>query len=68
MDDHLKIGGVISRVQSEGQILNKDLVEVKRKPPLPKKKKRAILISIKDNGQGMSSALATSIPAAYRHT
>ena len=29
MDDHLKKGGVISKVQSEGQLLNRDLEKVK---------------------------------------
>lgn len=40
-----------------------------QKPPLSrKKKKRAVLIAIKDNGLGMSSAISTSIPAPYNHT
>lgn len=70
MDGHLKKAGVISKDQVPDKTLNQDLDDGKKKPPLArlKKKKRAILISIKDNGQGMASALATSIPAAYRHT
>jgi len=67
MDDQLKKSGVVSRVAIEDVQLNKDL-EVKAKPVAAKKKKRAILISIKDNGFGVASAMATSIPAAYRHT
>ena len=70
MDGHLKKAGVISKDQVPDKTLNQDLDDGKKKPPLArlKKKKRAILISIKDNGRGMASALATSIPAAYRHT
>ena len=33
-----------------------------------KKRKRALLVAIKDSGFGMASAMAASIPAAYRHT
>jgi hypothetical protein len=40
----------------------------KLKPPILRSKKRAVLIAMKDNGLGMASAIATSIPAPYRHT
>lgn len=67
MDDQLKRGGVIGNSSEPETETQKPEIK-QRQIKSSKKKKRALLIAIKDNGFGMTSAMAASIPAAYRHT
>lgn len=67
MDDQLKRGGVIGKA-SDAETETQKPDSIQRHVKSSKKKKRALLIAIKDNGFGMASAMAASIPAAYRHT
>jgi len=67
MDNHLKRAGVIGKTVDADT--NSSPREKSPKPvKLSKKRKRALLVAIKDSGFGMASAMTASIPAAYRHT
>lgn len=67
MDDQLKRAGVIGKIidaENNSSPREKSQIPIKTS----KKRKRALLVAIKDSGFGMASAMAASIPAAYRHT
>ena len=67
MDDQLKRAGVIGKT-IDAETISSPREKSQRPVKSSKKRKRALLVAIKDSGFGMASAMAASIPAAYRHT